>query len=499
MYQLSILIPSRNEEFLARTVQDLLEHKSPETEIIVGLDGSWSDPPLTKHKDVTVVYFNKSQGQRGMTNHLCRLSRAKYVAKTDAHCAFDQDFDLKMLEAFKETGDNVVMIPIMKNLHAFDWVCKDCEARTYQDTAPKSCYKCNSTNLFKDVMWEPKKSPNSTAFCFDSEPHFQYHGDRKRHKDYLDGSIVGYKLSFDKPSLPTSVIGLLTDFASSHHFTSSSDSLWFGQDVPMDTVGLSSVNSSGGVRVDEIKVIGDKSQVGGITTGSVSTDVVNNGNVLSSATGNWSDQPSVGNTMCELFLSEIGAPSITTLIDPTNPVPTTRKSIYSNIIKELNNILGGEFIYSEKTSRFHNGSVALIPIYNKEISESMSIQGSFFMCTRENYWRLNLGDEEFGSWGSQGIQVACSFWLSGGRVLCNHRTWYAHMFRTKADFGFPYPNPGRIAQNAKKLAKNKLYENKWPHQIYPSSWLVERFAPVPGWSDDALKDLKEHERPLNNP
>jgi len=318
-YDLSVVIPSRCEEFLTNTIQDILLHREGNTEIIAVLDGAWAVTPIPMHKDLTVIYHPKSRGQRGATNDAVRIAKSKYIMKCDAHCAFDQGFDVKMLEAFKETGDNVVMIPLMKNLHAFDWLCKDCQTRTYQDTAPKTCYKCGSKNLVKDILWEAKKSPNSTAFCFDSTPHFQYHGEWKKTEE--------------------------------------------GQ---------------------------------------------------------------------------------------------------------------------------------------KEISETMSLQGSAFMLTREKYWELNIGDENFGSWGSQGIQISVSFWLSGGRVLCNHRTWYAHMFRTKADFGFPYPNPGSTAQHAKKLAKNKLYENNWPHQIYPSSWLIDKFSP-PGWSEEAIKDLKEHEKPLNNP
>jgi len=53
------------------------------------------------------------------------------------------------------------------------------------------------------------------------------------------------------------------------------------------------------------------------------------------------------------------------------------------------------------------------------------------MLTREKYWELNICDESLGSWGSQGIEVACKTWLSGGKCLVNHSTWYAHMFRTQ--------------------------------------------------------------------
>ena len=88
------------------------------------------------------------------------------------------------------------------------------------------------------------------------------------------------------------------------------------------------------------------------------------------------------------------------------------------------------------------------PEYRKSLEETgltqtLSLQGSCFMLTREKYWELDICSENFGSWGNQGIEVAVKTWLSGGRVLVNHKTWYAHMFRTQGgDFGFPYPNPG---------------------------------------------------------
>ena len=126
----------------------------------------------------------------------------------------------------------------------------------------------------------------------------------------------------------------------------------------------------------------------------------------------------------------------------------------------------------------------------------MSLQGSFFMLTREKYWELNICDSDtFGSWGSQGIEVACKTWLSGGRVVVNHDTWYAHLFRTKGgDFGFPYPNSGSKAQKAKKLAKDIFFNNKWDKAIRPLSWLVEKFWPVKGWSDEDLANLKLSEQ-----
>ena len=322
-YDLSILIPGRNEMFLSNTVEDILKNKRGRTQIIVGIDGSDWDAKVPDHRDVLVLRSSNSLGQRGMTNALCRLSTAKYVAKADAHCAFDEGFDVKLMEAMKG-HDNWTIVPLMRNLHAFDWKCMKCGKKTYQGPTPGTnkgidkCEDCGNTDYdtFKrKVIWYAKPSPRSTSYCFDPEPHFQYFAQFKKRPE--------------------------------------------GQ--------------------------GD-------------------------------------------------------------------------------------------------------------ITPSMSLQGSFFMLTRDKYWELNICDEDtFGSWGSQGIEVACKTWLSGGEVMCLQTTWYAHMFRTQGgDFSFPYPDFS--GAEAKKKAKEIFFQGSFPGQIYPLSWLIEKFWPIEDrWTEADLKNLKETE------
>src|SRR3990167_5481295 len=137
-YDLSILIPARNEMFLAKTIENLLENIEGKTEIIAVLDGEWTDPPITQDPRVTVIYFPESIGQREATNQACRISKAKYVMKIDAHCAVDKGFDVKMMA---DMQDDFTMIPTMYNLHAFDWVCDKCGNRWYQGPTPTQCFK----------------------------------------------------------------------------------------------------------------------------------------------------------------------------------------------------------------------------------------------------------------------------------------------------------------------------------------------------------------------
>ena len=121
--------------------------------------------------------------------------------------------------------------------------------------------------------------------------------------------------------------------------------------------------------------------------------------------------------------------------------------------------------------------------------DTMSAQGSCFMLTREKYWELNICDESHGSWGQQGTEVACATWLSGGRLVTNRSTWYAHLFRTQGgDFGFPFPLSSKATNHARSYSKDLWLNNKHPKQIYPLSWLIEKFKPLPGWHIDQKKD-----------
>lgn len=320
MKELSILIPSRSEMFLKNTIEDILKNIEADTEVIAVLDGAWADPSIDQHGRVNIIYVPESIGQRGAQNLACRLSKAKYVMKVDAHCAFDKGFDRKMIEGFKQVGDDVTMVPVMNNLHAFNWKCKRCHWRQYQGPTPKQCGRCGrSKHIFREMIWQSRRGVHSTAYCFDSEPHFQYDSGRKIRPGYIEGKAGGF-------------------------------------------------------------------------------------------------------------------------------------------------------------------------------TETMSLQGSCFMCTREKYWEIELCDEKAGNWGNQGMEVAMATWLSGGRVFVNHNTWYAHMFRTQGgDFGFPYELSGRDVQRTKYNIRDKFWDNKWDKQKYPVSWLVERFWPVPGWTEDALAKLKRQE------
>jgi len=297
--ELSILIPARNEEWLAETLHDLLRNIRAKTEIIVVLDGEQFPKELPQAPNLKYITNVVSLGQRASTNQAAREAQGAYFMKVDAHCAFDEGFDVKMLSKMEP---NWTMVPIMRNLHVFDWVCPEGHRRYQGRSGP--CTTCAKPTT-RDIVWIPKIRPESKSYRFDHTLHFQYF--REFHKR---------------------------------------------------------------------------------------------------------------------------------------------------------------------------------PEAQGEITETMSLQGSCFMLSRDKYWELGICDEAFGSWGQQGVEVACKTWLSGGRVVVNHTTWYAHLFRTQGgDFGFPYPITNAQVEHARQVSRALFLDNTWPLQKYPLSWLVEKFKPVPNWHD----------------
>lgn len=189
MYDLSILIPARNEQFISNTVSDILKNKRGKTEILVGLDGAWASPQIEDHPDVKIVHVSESRGQRGMTNTLAKLSKAKYLAKADAHTAYSEGFDIALMD---DMQDNWTVAPLMKNLHAFDWKCRQCGKRTYQGPKPTSCEDCDNTTRFSQkIVFKPRHhTPNSTSYRFDANLHFQYFNEYKKIQDATNSHLV---------------------------------------------------------------------------------------------------------------------------------------------------------------------------------------------------------------------------------------------------------------------------------------------------------------------
>lgn len=121
MPDVSVIIPSRVDEFLQKTIDDLLAKAKGIIEIIVILDGYWPKVPIRNNPGVIVVHHGKifnNHGMREGINTGAALARGKYIMKIDEHCMVDEGFDIKLMADCEE---NWVAIPRRFRLDAENW------------------------------------------------------------------------------------------------------------------------------------------------------------------------------------------------------------------------------------------------------------------------------------------------------------------------------------------------------------------------------------------
>lgn len=124
---LSVLIPSRCEPFLFKTVSDILAKAEGDIEIIVVLDGYWTktekgEVPLVGDPRVHYIHRGEAMGMRAGINAAAALARGEFIMKIDAHCMVDQGFDVKLAA---DCEDDWVVIPRRKRLDADKWEIQD--------------------------------------------------------------------------------------------------------------------------------------------------------------------------------------------------------------------------------------------------------------------------------------------------------------------------------------------------------------------------------------
>ena len=108
MSKVSILIPSKDDKFLSRTIENIQLRATGDYEIIVILDGPTSHPLPKADKNLIYIQKNEPEGLRKAINEAATKANGKYLFKTDAHCMFDEGFDETLK---KNCEDNWVVIP----------------------------------------------------------------------------------------------------------------------------------------------------------------------------------------------------------------------------------------------------------------------------------------------------------------------------------------------------------------------------------------------------
>lgn len=125
--------------------------------------------------------------------------------------------------------------------------------------------------------------------------------------------------------------------------------------------------------------------------------------------------------------------------------------------------------------------------------ESMSTQGSCYFMRRSHWVEVikKLDDDLYGPFTSEAQEIGLKTQLSGGRLMTNKNTWYAHWWKGKAGKSYGFTRK-QYDKHELETEKGRVYAiNYWlttKEHKFDFEWLMEKFWPVPTWPDD-WKDL----------
>lgn len=107
-----------------------------------------------------------------------------------------------------------------------------------------------------------------------------------------------------------------------------------------------------------------------------------------------------------------------------------------------------------------------------KIDETMVFQGSFYLMSRKHWDFLGgLQTEGYGEFAQEPIELALKTWLSGGKVMVNKNTWYAHKHRKFGRIRSPWG-----VKQGNRYSRDFWLNNRWDKRIHDLDWLIKRFS-----------------------
>ncbi len=129
------------------------------------------------------------------------------------------------------------------------------------------------------------------------------------------------------------------------------------------------------------------------------------------------------------------------------------------------------------------------------IDDTMSWQGSCWFL-KKSYWDkllYPLDDKNYGPFTQEAQEIGNKVWLSGGRLVVNKKTWYAHFHKGSKGKGYGFSREQYRRHEAAK-ERGRLYcieywlnTKDYKHDF---EWLLQKFWPVPTWPEDWKERIK---------
>lgn len=131
------------------------------------------------------------------------------------------------------------------------------------------------------------------------------------------------------------------------------------------------------------------------------------------------------------------------------------------------------------------------------IDDTPTMQGSCYFL-KKSYWEKlfpnGLDTEKYGTFTQEAQEVSLTAWFSGGRVVVNKNTWYAHWHKGKRGKGYGFTRE-QYVKHLEGTEKGRLYcINHWLYTKdykYDWDWFMAKFPDMPGWGDDWKERIEQ--------
>ncbi len=152
----------------------------------------------------------------------------------------------------------------------------------------------------------------------------------------------------------------------------------------------------------------------------------------------------------------------------------------------------------DKTQGLHGAEWKIRDREDILIDDTPTMQGSCYFMKR-TYWNTlfpdGLSTEKYGPFTQEAQEISMSAWLSGGRVIVNKNTWYAHFHKGRRGKGYGFSN-AQYDFHMKWNEKGRLYcINHWLNTkdyLHDMAWFVnQKFPDMPYWGDDWEERIKK--------
>jgi glycosyltransferase involved in cell wall biosynthesis len=130
------------------------------------------------------------------------------------------------------------------------------------------------------------------------------------------------------------------------------------------------------------------------------------------------------------------------------------------------------------------------------IDDLMTMQGSCWFMKKDYFNKLfpnGLDDINYGTFTQEAQELSNTVWLSGGRVVVDKNTWYAHFHKGKKGKGYGFSNE-QYKRHMEGMERGRLYcieywlnTKDFKHDF---EWLVQKFWPIPTWPDNWKEQIE---------